>query len=161
VLRIGLAAIAILLLASSSCGDSDGPPAGTAFTPENDAPTAPVTPVTPVPKPGAVPEAARAITQTTTLGRIVRRAGESPQAIMTRQITGASCTDGLMTIATSGEAIYAPLACSSFWDPNTTELFVGEKASISLEATSTRFRIFIETLPGAQAEFTVAGIWVE
>lgn len=161
VLRAGLAALALLLLASSACGDGDGPQVGTAFTPENGSPNPLVTPITPVPKPGAIPETARAITQTTKLGRIVRRAGQSPQAVMTRQITAASCVDGLMTIATSGETIYAPLDCSSFWGPDTTALFVGEQTSISLEAASTRFRIFIETLPGAQAEFTVYGIWVE
>jgi hypothetical protein len=166
VLRFCLAAMSVLLLLlAGACGDGGTEPGAiTPFVSGNESPEAPVTPVTPVPKPESVSEGAQAITQTTNLGRIVRRAGQDPQAVMTRQLDGATCSDGIVTLDTSGETIFALLLtrdCSAFWDDETTALFVGRQASFSLQATESRFRIFIETLEGAQAEFTALGIWVE
>ena len=164
-LRFCLASLSVLLvLLAGACGDGGTDSAVTPFASGNESPQAPVTPVTPVPKPEGVSDTAQAVTQTTNLGRIVRRAGEDPQAVMARQLTGATCADGVMTLDTSGETIYALLLtmdCSAFWDDETTALFVDRQASFSLQATETRFRILIETLEGAQAEFTALGIWVE
>ena len=38
---------------------------------------------------------------------------------------------------------------------------IGEEVALILEVAEVRYRVLIETLSGAQAEFTVAGIWVE
>lgn len=119
-----------------------------------------------------MPQSARPVDQTTTLGRIVRRANEAPLAIMTRRLLNAACQDNTMVFETSEEMIYAVFEtseettdavapCSRFWDRDTVEAFSGEEIAIVLEVTEARFRVLIETLAGAQAEFTVAGIWVE
>lgn len=116
--------------------------------------------VTPSDKPTAVPAAARPVAQTTKLGAITRQAGPTPQVRDLRRLIDASCADGLLTISTSKETIYATLPCDRFWDEKSKQQFVSKEAAITLEISARRQRILIETLDGAQAEFTVEGIWV-
>lgn len=163
-LLVSISAVALLLAAA--CQDSGGSPGpiATSFPQENESPEALVTPVTPAPRPVGISETARPVTQTTNLGRIVRQAGAAPQAVMARVLNAASCVDGVVTLDTSGETIYMLLAnsdCASFWDDQTTALFLNQQSAFSLQATETRFRVVIETLEGAQAEFTASGVWVE
>jgi hypothetical protein len=108
-----------------------------------------------------VPEAARTVTETTRLGSIERRANQPPQAFDTRELTGASCDAAVMTIETSGETIYAGLPCDRFWNQQAQDAFQGQQVAIVLEVGSERFRVLVETLTGAQAQFTVEGIWVQ
>ncbi len=98
---------------------------------------------------------------TTTLGRIVRRADEAPEAVKTRRLVNAACELGVLRLGTSEEMIYAALPCDRFWDRDAKKVFLGEQVAIVLEVTEVRYRVLIETLAGAQAEFTVAGIWVK
>ena len=99
--------------------------------------------------------------ETISLGHILRRANEAPRTVMTRTLLNATCQDGIMVIETSEETIYAALPCDRFWDAETLEAFSGQEAAIVLEVTEARRRILIETVSGAQAEFTVDGIWLE
>jgi hypothetical protein len=108
-----------------------------------------------------VPGAAAEVRQDVNLGEIVREANQPPQAIDGRELNAAACEDGVMALTTSVEAIYALLPCDRFWDDDTAGFFVGQTAAITLEIGSDRKRILIETVEGAQAEFTVEGIWVE
>jgi hypothetical protein len=108
-----------------------------------------------------VPEAAQAVTATLTLGRIERRANQPPEAIDTRELTAASCDADVMTIETSSETVHAGLPCDRFWNQEAQDAFRGQETAIILEVGSERFRVLIETLTGAQAEFTVEGIWVQ
>ncbi|MEX2158395.1 MAG: hypothetical protein WEB04_03245 [Dehalococcoidia bacterium] len=108
-----------------------------------------------------MPDTAAPLLTTAQLGRINRRAGEAPEPIATRDLNDAACQDGLLTIETSSETIYAALDCSSFWDEAIAASFLGQPAAITLEASGTRFRVLIETLDGAQAEFTVGGVWLQ
>ena len=117
--------------------------------------------ITPPPAPGGVPAAATGVGRTMTLGTIVRRAGETPQGIMSRRLVDASCTSGLLVLETSAETIFATLPCDRFWDDTASEVFFGKEVSIQLEVTEERFRVLIETIDGALSEFTVGGIWVE
>jgi hypothetical protein len=57
--------------------------------------------------------------------------------------------------------VYAALTCDLFSEDQFTDLFQGKQAAIVLEVSEERFRILIETLDGAQAEFSPVGIWVE
>ena len=153
-------AASLVFLAACGIGDEPAPtaPATVSSTPHND-PT--IAPVTPIPRPASVPEAARFVGQTTTLGRIIRAADQPPRAVAVRGLLTATCQEDILLIQTSQEAIYAELPCTRFWDPATAASFTGQPAAIVLEVTQERFRILIETLAGAQAEFTVNGIWVE
>lgn len=108
-----------------------------------------------------MPQAAQAIEETTPLGRIERRANLPPEGIETRRLASAACEDSVLVLETSEETIYATLLCDRFWDPESRKTFVGEEVAIVLEVTQARFRVRIETVAGAQAEFTVLGIWVE
>ena len=117
--------------------------------------------VTPPPRPTSVPETAQGVGQTTTLGRITRRAEEEPQTVGLRELEDATCQNELMTLTTSEETIYAAIPCDRFWDDETDDPFVGEQVAIVLEVREERFRVLIETLGAAEAEFTVDGIWVE
>lgn len=120
-----------------------------------------VVPVTPVERPQTVPQTAQAVEQSATLGSIIRRADEAPRAVRTRSLEDATCQDDLMVIDTSVETIYAALPCDRFWGADTRDVFLNAQVAIVLEVTEARFRVLIETLTGATAEFTVAGIWVE
>jgi len=107
-----------------------------------------------------VPATTFAVTQTTTLGRIVRRAEQAPQPVMTRLLLDASCESDVVVLETSQETIYAPLACDRFWDDQAKQAFLNKQVAIVLEVTKQRFRVLLQTLDGAQAEFTVNGLWV-
>ena len=150
----------LCLLLGAACDDDGGTAGPTMFSPSpqngSEGP-----PVTPPPKPAGVAQAAQPVTQTVRLGSIERRANEPPQAIDTRELLGASCAEALMTIETSEETVYAGLSCDRFWDEAAQEAFQGEQVAIVLEVGSERFRVLLQTLSGAQAEFTVEGIWVE
>lgn len=156
---LGVAAL-VSLVALAACreGNETTLPATAPSTVEGQAT---IVPVTPAAKPPAVPESARPVEQTATLGRIIRRADEAPQIVMPRRLVEASCQDEVIVIETSEETIYAARSCDGFWDRDAQEAFSGQQVAIVLEVTEVRFRVLIETLAGAQSEFTVAGIWVE
>ena len=142
----------IVLLAA--CGGSGG------TTPPASPNVSDASPVTAVDRPAGVPTAALAIETTTQLGDIVRSADEPPQGVGTRTLRDASCEDGVLTLMTSEGTIYAALPCDRFWGEEQRRQFVGQEVAIMVEVTAERFRILIETLAGAQAEFTVGGVWL-
>jgi len=159
VLRFAPVLAALCLLVGAAC-DGGGTAGPTTFSPSpengSDGPL-----VTPPPKQPSVPEPAQAISQTVRFGSIERRANQPPQAIDTRELVGASCGEAVMTIETSQETIYAGLPCDRFWNEAAQEAFQGQDVAIVLEVSSERFRVLIENVAGAQAQFTVEGIWVE
>jgi hypothetical protein len=108
----------------------------------------------------SVPDTARAVEQTTTLGQITRKAKQTPEANGLRKLLDAFCQDGLMIIQTSRETIYAALPCDRFWDDQARDQFLNKQVAIVLEVAKERSRVLLETLDGAQAEFTVNGLWV-
>ncbi len=160
-LRLLCAAFVLIPVLLAACGDGDD---GTS-SPDPDYPTslngATIVPVTPVPKPETVPEAARKIEETEVLGEITRQANATPEGVDTRRLTDAACLDGVLTLQTSEETVYAALPCDRFDEEQVGDAFLGEEIAIVLEATDVRYRVLLETLGGALAEFTVAGIWVE
>ena len=95
------------------------------------------------------------------LGRIVRRANAAPETEDTRLLLTAACQENVMVLRTSKETIYSDLQRDNFWDAETTRAFVGQEVAIALAVDHVRFQIFVETLPGAQAEFTVGGVWLD
>ena len=115
---------------------------------------------TPGAVPSAVPDTAHPVEQTTALGQITRQAGQTPETAGLRKLLDAFCQDGLMIIQTSQETIYAALPCDRFWDDQAREHFLNQQVAMTLEVTEERFRILLQTLDGAQAEFTVNGFWV-
>jgi hypothetical protein len=87
---------------------------------------------------------------------------------MIRELVDASCENDVVRIETAEEVIWAafpPLdgaaPCDRFWDEESAALFVGEQVALVLELSEERARVLIETLAGAQSEFTVGGIWLE
>ena len=156
--RIAVLAFTLLLVALAACGDGNGGTSATDTPPvQNDSTRSPVTPGA---RPDGVPATAQPVAETTTLGSIERRANDTPEAVETRELLDGSCQDGVITLTTSEETIYAARGCDGFWDAQAEELFVGEQVAIVLEVTSARLRILIETTTGAQSEFTVDGIWL-
>lgn len=145
--------------AIAACGDGNG---GTTPTGSPD-PTngASFNPVTPAQRPDSVPSGARVIEERTVLGQIERRANQAPETIDTRTLLTAACDAELMVLWTDEEIIYASLPCDRFWDIATVQAFSGQETALVLDVSDQRFQIFVETVPGAQSEFTVSGIWVE
>ncbi len=159
--RISFVTSVLLLALLAACGNGDdAPPTGIGPTPTTINGST-IVPVTPVDKPLTVPAGAQPIEQTTTLGRFIRRADEPPESIETRQLEDASCENELLVFQTSEETIYAPHPCDSFWSAEQKADYVSNEVAIVREVAETRFRVLIETAAGAQAEFTVPGIWVE
>lgn len=154
VFRIALLALVLLL---SACDESETSP-GAPSPSENDAT---VVPVTPVEKPDGVPEAARPVTETEVLGQVVREPDTTPEGVRTRRIEELVCAERVMTLRTDEETIYAAIDCEGVPMGDQLELFLEQEAAIQLEVSEDRSRVLIETLNGSQAEFTVAGIWVD
>lgn len=157
-----LACLAMLLAACGSDGGSTTP------SPSNEGA---VTAVSPVEKPASVPTEAETIVQTRRLGAIERTANQTPATSSIRRLEEASCDDDVIALRTDQETIYAQLGaagedeeappCDGFWDDEASELFVGKDVAIVLEGGEERWRLLIEAVDGAQAEFTVGGIWVQ
>ena len=146
------------MLALTACNGSGGTSSNGSSSIDN-GPTLP--PVTAVARPAAVPSTAEAVRSGIALGQIVRRANAAPQTEDIRLLLTAACQESVMVLRTSKESIYADLPCDNFWDAETTQTFAGQEVAITLAVDHIRFQIFVETLPGAQAEFTVGGIWLD
>ena len=158
-LRLSIVTSVLTIAVILACGD-DGGTAPQATSPlSNNDPTA--TLVTPGLRPPGVPDTAQDVQETITLGRFVHSANEPSEGIETRQLEDASCEDGLITLETSAETIYATLACDSFLGPETEGAFVGKEVGIVLDLTKQAPRIVIDTIAQAHAEFPVGGIWIE
>ncbi|MEX0785960.1 MAG: hypothetical protein WD939_04930 [Dehalococcoidia bacterium] len=155
--RIAFVPILVIVIALAGCSDGGSTSTG---TPE---PTngGSFDPVTPVARPDSVPEGARTIEEMTVLGQIERRANAAPETIDTRTLLTAACESEVMVLWTDQEIIHAALPCDRFWDIGTVQAFSGQEVAVVLDVTDQRFQIFVETVPGAQSEFTVSGIWVE
>jgi hypothetical protein len=129
-----------------------------------------VTPVTPIERPAGVPAEARAVLVTEELGAIERQAGQPPDTTDIRRLEEAACEDDIVALTTDQETVYALLRtaidedvppCDGFWDDDAKLLFVGKDVALVLEGSEERWRLLVEGVDGAQAEFTVAGIWVQ
>ena len=152
-----LVALAFILFAGLACNQSDEGPGGTPVS-DNGASGPPVTPVS---RPSSVPADAQEVEEDTLLGEIERRANQPPNGIETRALLTAACQDDVMVLWTDAESIHASLPCDRFWNDDTVRAFSSQEVAIRLTVDSKRFQIFVETLAGGQAEFTVGGIWVE
>jgi len=162
--RFALPLAALLLLATLlACKVDTSFPSATATpgAPGSPTPTtAPDVSRTPGAVPAGVPDTAHPVEQTATLGQITRQAGQTPEAAGLRKLLDAFCQDGVMIIQTSQETIFAALPCDRFWDEQAKEHFLNQQVAITLEVTEERFRVLLQTLDGAQAEFTVDGFWL-
>ena len=145
----------LLVLASAACDDS-GPGGSPDLDNGVDGPS-----VTPIERPASVPPEALELQENTTLGRIERRANQAPIVTDTRSLLTAACQDDVMALWTNAETIHASLPCDRFWDDATVRAFSSQEVAIELTVDGRRFQIFIETVLGGQAEFTVEGIWIE
>ena len=152
-----LVTLAIMLFAAIACNLSDERPGGTPVS-DNGSNGPPVTPVS---RPPSVPADALEVKGDTLLGEIERRANQPPNGIDTRALLTAACQDEVMVLWTDAETIHASLPCDRFWSDETVRDFSSQEVAIKLTVDATRFQIFVETLAGGQAEFTVGGIWVE
>jgi hypothetical protein len=117
-------------------------------------------PVTAVARPESVPAEAEEVTEEQALGEIERQADSGPELTDIRLLQTAACQNDVMTLSTDQEDIYAALPCDRFWNDETVEAFSRQEVAIRLTVDATRFQIFIETVAGGQAEFTVGGIWL-
>jgi len=152
-----LVALTIMLFAGIACTVSDEGPGGTPVSDNgSNGPS-----VTPVSRPPSVPADALEVDADTLLGEIERRANQPPNGIDTRALLTAACQDEVMVLWTDAETIHASLPCDRFWNDETVRAFSSQEVAIKLTVDSERFQIFVETLAGGQAEFTVGGIWIE
>lgn len=149
--------LALLSAALVACNDGNSEPGG---SPDSDNGSS-GPPVTPIERPLTVPDTAVELKEDASLGRIERRANTAPEAIGTRALLTAACQEDVMVLWTDEETIHASLPCDRFWDDGTVRAFSSQEVAIKLTVNSERFQIFVETLPGGQAEFTVGGIWIE
>lgn len=152
-----LVVLAIMLFAGIACSVSDDGPRGTPVS--NNGSNGP--PVTPVARPPSVPDDAQEVNENTLLGEIERSANQPPDGVDTRALLTAACQDDVMVLWTDAENIHASLPCDRFWSDETVRAFSSQEVAIRLTVDSGRFQIFVETLAGGQAEFTVGGIWIE
>ena len=158
--RVWLIAVASLVILAASCGSDDGGVTSPSLSPSRTNVSVQAL-VTPVGKPPNVPEEAEAVSETTTLGQIERQANQPPRGIETRRLEDAFCENDVIVFQTSKETIYTARNCDGFWSAKAAPAFLDQEIAVVLEVTERRFAVLIESLAGAQAEFTVGGIWVE
>lgn len=109
------------------------------------------------PRPSVVQADALFVAQPLVLGSIQRRANASPVPRDARLITEFSCRDGVFLIRTDREDIWSLIPCDRV-PPDRLEPYRQEPAAIKMDPLAGKLRI--ETLGGAQAEFTVEATWV-
>ncbi|HXF51105.1 MAG TPA: hypothetical protein VNM43_05435 [Dehalococcoidia bacterium] len=109
------------------------------------------------PRPAVVQADARFIAQPLVLGSIERQANASPTPRDTRLIAEFSCQDGVFLIRTDREDVWSLIPCDRV-PPDRLEPYRQEPAVIKMDPLAGKLRI--ETLGGAQAEFTVEATWV-
>ncbi len=139
--------LGLLVLTAAACGEEEGPAANTVVG----LPTEP-------PRPAAVQPDARFIAQPLVLGSIERRPNAAPVLHEARLITEFACEDDVFLIHTNNEDIWALIPCDRVTPLSLLEPYRQESAAIKLDPLGGKIRI--ETLGGAQAEFTVSAIWV-
>jgi len=142
-----------------SCGAGSSEPAATGPKP-SPSPTVHVI-VSPPARPTNVPAAAIPVVETSDRGSITPQVSSTPVTSDLRELTQATCSDGLLTLLTSQETIYAQLSCDLFSADQFNPLFVGKPVAIKLIVEKDRFHIFIDTIDGAHGEFTPDSIWVQ
>lgn len=143
-----LSALGLLLLVAAACGEGRGP--GGPETPAG-LPTEP-------PRPPVVQADARFIAQPLALGSIERRANVSPVPREARLIAEFSCENDVFLIRTNNEDIWSLIPCDRVTPLSQLDPYRQEAAVIKMDPLAGKLRI--ETLGGAQAEFTVSAIWV-
>lgn len=134
----------IFVMAACGGGSAPGPPTIVGL------PTEP-------PRPSVVQTDARFIAQPLVLGSIERRANASPVPRDARLIAEFSCQDGVFLIRTDREDVWSLIPCDRV-PPDRLEPYRQEPAVIKMDPLAGKLRI--ETLGGAQAEFTVEATWV-
>lgn len=139
--------LGLVALASVACGDDGGPSPG----------TVPGL-LTEPPRPAAVQPDARFIAQPLVLGSIERRANVSPVPRDARLIAEFACRDDVFLIRTDNEDIWSLIPCDRVTPLSQLDPYRQEVAAIKLDPLAGKIRI--ETLGGAQAEFTVSATWV-
>jgi hypothetical protein len=152
-----------LSAALAACGGSSsyvGSPFATAPPRSTPSPTVLVR-VSPEPKPTQVPAAATPVVETSVRGNIVPEVSGTPETSELRTLTSASCANGLLTLRTSKETVFAQLSCDLFANDQFDPLFKGKEIALVLGVAPDRYRIVIDAIDGAHAEFTPEAIWVQ
>lgn len=108
-----------------------------------------------------MPETAFEVLSGIRLGQFIRSANEPTVGEATRQLEAVSCQNDVAVLSTSTETIYMTLACDNFLAPGSEEIFIDKEVAIVLDVDGERPQVFLETIEGAQAQFSPAGIWLE
>jgi hypothetical protein len=137
----------VVALAAAACGNGGSQAPGTVAG----LPTEP-------PRPMVVQPDARFVAQPLVLGSIERRANATPAARDTRLIAEFSCQDDVFLIRTNNEDIWSLIPCDRVTPLSQLDPYRQEAATIRMDPLAGKLRI--ETLGGAQAEFTVTATWI-
>ena len=108
----------------------------------------------PGPPPTGVPSAARGVAEPTGLG------GRTPQATGDdgRVFESSDCADGVLTLVTDRERIFAELPCDRALPPEVEQRFAGAAVTVRVLPGS---KIFVDSDTAGSLEFTVGRVWVE
>ncbi len=147
-----IAALSLVAAVAVACdGDGDRPQPGVGGSPGGPVATEPA-------RPTGVDPAATFVAQQIKLGIIERKANASPVPRDTRLIAEFTCQDDLFLINTNNEFIWASIPCDRVTPLSALDPYRQEAVSISVDPAAGKLRI--ETVAGAQAEFTVNAVWV-
>jgi hypothetical protein len=111
-------------------------------------------PSTIVAQPSSVPAVAELVESEVSIG-----AGEAGSD--ERRLAGMTCSEGLMTVATTRETIYAELPCDRFATPEIIDRFRDVAIRVTVRPAEGEGKLIIESETRASLEFTIGHAWLE
>lgn len=144
-LLLALAAALAALSIVACSGDGNG--GGDSGNVDNNTPSA---------RPAALPDTAQHVTQQREFGALEEDASDNDVHVFVTS----SCSDGLLTVETDKETIYAELPCDRALPQETVDMFAGTPVHVRL-VPGDPAKIFLEAPDGASVEFTPGNIWVD
>jgi hypothetical protein len=109
------------------------------------------------PRPASLPTAARPLLADLIVGSPTAPEGMPPDQV--HVFYSLSCANGVLTIATTRETVYAELPCDRSPPDASVRAFLAQPAQIRFVAGNP-CKLFVESAAAGTIEFTVPGMWI-
>jgi hypothetical protein len=110
-------------------------------------------------RPAAVPPSAQLVTTDVEFGQVSAAPSATPEA--PHIFYTLSCSDHLLTVATTRETIYAELPCGQYWlSDDVVRPYLGEPVRVHV-SMGPQLRLTIEVISRGPAQFVADRVWIQ